>query len=80
MFSFFDLKLLRMVNHIYFSWIMRKAKREMNLSVELITPEQKLEEISLLEDHKYNFMPLNNRCNNSLIKSQRSMAGQTKTI
>ena len=46
---------------------MRKTKKEMNLSVELITPEQKLEEISLLEDHKYNLIPLNKRGSNGLI-------------
>jgi len=59
---------------------MRKAKRHMNFSAEFVTPEQKLEEISFLEDHKYNFGSWTNRCKYYLIKKPSSMAGLTKII
>lgn len=59
---------------------MRKAKRHLNLPADLITPEQKLEEISLFEDDKYNFLPLTNRCTKCFIKKLRSMDGSTMII
>ena len=54
---------------------MRKAKKHLNLPVELLTPEQKLEEISLFDDDQYSFLPLTNRCNKSFIKKVRLMVG-----